>query len=264
MYWKAFNRHKKIITFLLIFWMVSVSVPAQENPTGDEVADMAYYRDDGVDRHQRMVMTLIDKNGKKKERRLEVWEKDYGDLKKRLLRFTAPASIAGTGFLNIEKEHGSDEQFLFLPELRRSRRIAASQRNARFVNTDFTYEDMERRHPGRSMHRFLKSEQTLNRNCWVIESISKNPDDSQYRNIISWVDRESYLVLKAEFYDKKGRLAKHFEVQEIKRIDGIWTATKVLMKDVLRHHSTLLTLTGVEYNRNLPDKLFTVRNLEKY
>ncbi len=264
MLWEAFCKHQQVATFLFLFGIVQVIVYAQQNPTGDEVADMAYYRDDGTDRHQQMVMTLIDKNGKQTERRLEVWEKDYGDLKKRLLRFTAPASIAGTGFLNIEKEKGSDEQFLFLPELRRSRRIAASRRNARFVNTDFTYEDMERRHPGRSMHRFFKSGQALNRDCWVIESISKNPDDSHYRNILSWVDRESSLVLKAEFYDKKGRLAKHFEVQEIRKIDGIWTATRVLMKDVLRHHSTLLTLTRVEYNRNIPDKLFTVRNLEKY
>lgn len=141
---KLFINSIMLLILLNCWYTVPKAYSQGSNPSGFAVANMAYNRDDGKDAHAWIEMTLFDKNGKQKTRKLEMWNKDYGKLNNGLIRFTSPASIEGTGFLNIEKTGQNDDQHLFLPSLRRSRRIVSSQRDGKFVNTDFTFEDMER------------------------------------------------------------------------------------------------------------------------
>ncbi|MBW1717847.1 MAG: outer membrane lipoprotein-sorting protein [Deltaproteobacteria bacterium] len=141
----------------------SPSARKDSSLSGKALAQRVYDRENGDDSLARATMELISKGGRKRVRQFTIYTKDDGPLQKTLIRFHSPADIEGTGFLSIEKEGGNTEQFLYLPALRRTRRVVSSQKARRFVNTDFTYEDMERRPVEDSDHQFGKAPESAKR-----------------------------------------------------------------------------------------------------
>lgn len=238
--------------------------PGQTNVelTGKELAQLVYDRDIGDDSCAHSVMVLISRSGKKRIRHFIIYQKDDGKLLKQLIRFTSPADIEGTGFLSFEREDKETEQFLYLPALRRTRRIVSSQKDHRFVNTDFTYEDMERRRVEDYAHTISGEEKKQGRDCWILESRPKEKTKSQYSLVKSWVAKEIYVPLFVEYHSKKGKLIKGYGVVKLKKIQGIWTEIEVVMADLEREHRTLIKVKDITYNSNLPDDTFTRRKLE--
>lgn len=230
--------------------------------TGKELAQLVYDRDIGDDSCAHSVMGLISRRGKKRIRHFIAYQKNDGKLFKQLIRFTSPADIEGTGFLSFEKEDEVTEQFLYLPALRRTRRIVSSQKDQRFVNTDFTYEDMERRRVEDYTHMISGEEKKQGRDCRILESRPKAKAKSQYSLIKSWVSQEIYVPLFVEYYSKKEKLIKQYSVAKLEKIQGIWTEIEVVMIDLYREHRTLIKVKDIKYNSNLPDDTFTRRNLE--
>ena len=184
--------------------------PGQTNVvlTGKELAQLVYDRDIGDDSCAHSVMGLISRRGKKWIRHFIAYQKDDGKLFKQLIRFTSPADIEGTGFLSFEKEDEATEQFLYLPALRRTRRIVSSQKDHRFVNTDFTYEDMERRRVEDYTHIISGEKKKQGRDCWILESRPKAKVQSQYSLVKSWVAKEIYVPLFVEYYSRNEKLIK--------------------------------------------------------
>jgi outer membrane lipoprotein-sorting protein len=230
------------------------SAQAMDGPT---LARKVHDRDDGKDSYAKVQMTLVDKRGGNEERSLVTAAKDYGDMVKSYMRFTSPPSIDGTAFLTWENDDRDDDQFLYLPELRRVRRIVSSQKDNRFVNTDYTYEDMKRRKVEEDNHQVLGSEQYNGHDCWILESVPKDGDDSQYGKRVSWVEKNSFVILKAHMYDKKGGIKKELNTGELKQIDGIWTIMESELHDRERDHRTLIKVEDVRYNTGVPDRVFT-------
>ena len=232
--------------------------------TGDEIALAVYNRDDGEDSYSEIRMVLTDKKGNERHRDLIAYNKDCGELSKNLIRFLSPADIEGTGFLSWENEEGDDTQYLYLPDLGRFRRIVSSQKDLRFVNTDFTYEDMQRRKPEKDAHAIVGEEDWEGHSCYVLEDIPKIKKSSQYSKIIRWIEKESMVPVKIELYNKKGEMFKRYTVEELEKIDGIWTEKTVLMNDLSEEHTTRMRISEIMYNRGLDDKTFTLQNLEDY
>lgn len=232
--------------------------------TGDEIARAVYNRDDGEDSYAASHMMLVDDKGNERHRDLITYEKDYGELLKGFIRFLSPADIEGTGFLSWENEEADDTQYLYLPDLGRSRRIVSSQKDLRFVNTDFTYEDMQRRKPEKDTHAIVGEETWEGHSCYVLEDVPKSKKSSQYSKIVRWIDKESMVPVKIELYNKKGEMFKKYTVEKLEKIDGIWTEREVLMDDLSEKHSTRMTITEIMYNRGLDDETFTLQNLEDY
>jgi len=229
---------------------------------GLTLARKDYNRDDGRDSYAEIRMLLIDKHGKKRMRSMITATKDFGSLSKNLIRFTLPADIKNTGFLSWENEDREDDQFLYLPALRRVRRIVSKQKSNRFVNTDYTYEDMQKRKVEKDHHRLLRNESFKEYDCWVLESIPKKPEDSQYGKRISWIIKDIFIPIKIEYYNKKNSLIKVFSGLSIKKIDGIHTVMELEMHDFKRKHRTLMKIDAIRYNRGIPDKVFTRRYLK--
>ncbi len=242
----------------------AVGAYGQGPPTGDDIARMAYHRDDGEDSYFEMDMILIDKSGNERERKIKTYSKDYGELSKDFIRFLSPADIEGTGFLSWENETGDDTQYLYLPDLGRARRIVSSQKDLRFVNTDFTYEDMERRKPAEDYHELLREEDLGGYSCYVVEYVPKEDTSSQYGKIIQWIEKNSLVPVKSEFYNKRDEVFKLLIVYELVMIDGIWTVADTVMDDFSENHKTRLITQDVIYNQGLDDEIFTLRNLEDY
>ena len=182
-------------------------------------------------------------------------------LTKSLVRFRAPADIAGVGFLQIQKAD-DDDRHLFLPELGKARRIAGNTRGSAFMGTDFTYADLDRRDL-REGTAVLKGEEALGKfPCYHLELVPKR-SDSPYARLEIWVRTDNFVPLKTVMYNRAGVLLKTLMTQELRRIEGRWFLTRSLMTDHSAGRTTELILDSVQPKTDVPDDEFTVRNLEK-
>ncbi|WP_084604828.1 outer membrane lipoprotein-sorting protein [Desulfonatronum thioautotrophicum] len=248
----------------LLLWPMALWALPPDAPTGRELAQYVHDRDVGQDSRSLVRMELISARGQSRIREMEVLTREDGPILMTFIRFTSPADISGTGFLSIEDGQGGTEQFLYLPALNRTRRIAATQKGRSFVNTDFTYEDMERRPVDDSEHAVTGSETIEGVETWILESRPKPSSDSQYSLIRLWVAKDLHVPLKINFFDQRDRHVKQYRVQRLENIQGIWTETRVIMEDLTSGHSTVLETRSIEYNVGLPESLFTQQNLENW
>jgi hypothetical protein len=230
---------------------------------GHTLAQKVYNRDDGQDFYAQIRLVLIDAQGNERPRAMVAATKDYGDLSKHFIRFTSPASIADTAFLAWENDARPDDQFLYLPALGRVRRIVSSQKNHQFMNTDFTYEDMERRKADKDVHRILRSDMYEQYDCWVLESIPKDKKDSQYDRIVSWIVKDSFVPVKVEYYDKHDKLVKKFLVHRLEKVNNIWTVMESKMHDMVNNHLTVMQILNIQYNSGIEDQIFTRRYMQQ-
>lgn len=234
---------------------------AQED--GRAIAQKIYDRDDGKTAQVRLEMLLIDKQGSERARTMVTYAKDYGKLSKRYTRFLTPASINGTGFLSWENEYRSDDQFLYLPELGRVRRVVSGQKDQSFVNSDFTYEDLEKRKVDKDTHTLLRSEPYRGSACWVLESIPRDASESQYGRIVAWVVQDLLMPAKVEYYSKNQKLIKTLLVNSFEKKDGIWTAMESVMFNQVKNHRTVLRILDISYNKSIDDRVFTEENMQR-
>ncbi len=238
--------------------------------TGKQVMQKVDNRETGSSRHALMGMDLVDSDGNVRARTLEVWSIKYNknqDLDKVVMEFQKPDSIEDTRFLQVENEKRDDDKWIYLPALGRVRRIASNQGDQAFVGSDFTYDDMDSRDVEEDKHKLIKEEKYNGYSCWVVRSIPKNLQDSQYSKRISWITKKHLVPVKVEMYDKKSEeLLKVMKVKkDIKKINGIWTPIYTVMENVQTDHSTRLYVKGnqkrlfIEYNKKISPKRFTKR-----
>lgn len=230
---------------------------------GRTVAQNVYDRDTGDSVHALVNMHLIESDGSRKGRIVEGWGAEGTEgLSNMVIVFHRPASVKGTRFLVKERENRDDDQWIYLPALKRVRRIASSEEDSSFMGTDFTYGDMQSRKVEEDNHSLLREERFGGRECYVIESVPKAPEDSQYSKRVQWVAKDIWVPLKAEFYDKQGAHLKTMVVEELEKVQGYWTTMASRMENVQTGHATEITVDKLRYNEDLKDSLFTTRFLE--
>ncbi|MBI5256433.1 MAG: outer membrane lipoprotein-sorting protein [Burkholderiales bacterium] len=179
-----------------------------------------------------------------------------------LARFLEPKDIAGTGLLSIDKADGSNEQWLYLPELDRVRRIAGDRKGGRFVGSDFYYEDLRERKPAADRHRLVGKETLNGVACEVVESTPIDADDSVYRKRLSWIDPSTALVHRVDYFERDDRSpSKRWLLGARKQVQGFWTVTDSRLSDLASGHETRLVVQQAIYDRKLPTKLFTQQAL---
>ena len=256
--------HKYLTMTLILLFLLASTTFAAAPLTADQVAQLTYDRYIGEDMQMRGTMELISKNGHIRSREFSSFRKDSNAKRKQLIRFTAPADIDGTSFLTLETDNNSNtEQHLYLPALKRTRRIVASQKGRSFVNSDFTYEDMQR-HSVEAWSYQLEGEETIfGHACYILISSPKPETDTQYSKLVSWIEKNSFIPLKTIFFENKEQQAKSYSVNAFEIIDNIATETDVVMEDLLSGHKTRLKTLGIKYNSGLKDSLFTTRALER-
>ncbi len=252
---------KRLIILLICVWFLSFSSALGKEMSAEEIAWAVYNRPVGKDSESYVRMLLIDAKGRQKERRMYVAVLDTKKVRKTFIRFLSPKDIAGTGFLALAYTNGKEEQFLYLPALRRTRRIAGSFRFHRFVNSDFTYEDLERHHPQKYLYQLLGEEIYKGSPCYLLKTWPKKRKDSAYGWWIQWITKDSFLPVKVEYYDHQGRICKRFLAFEWKKIQGYWTVMRSEMADLKKNHKTVLIVEQIRYDLGLDKKIFTRRNL---
>lgn len=206
---------------------------------------------------------LTDRRGRRRELEFLAASKQHDPpLSKSLVRFSSPPDLAGAGFLQIQRRNGDDDRYLYLPALKRSRRISGNSRSTAFMGTDFSFADLDRRDIRDGQARLLGMDKIGSSECYVLD-ITPGRADTQYSRLELWVRTDNFLPLRTKMYDKANVLLKTFDAKEIRKVDGTWYVSKSLMMNHKHNHTTLLTLVRIVANAQIPDEEFTVRALEK-
>lgn len=192
-----------------------------------------------------------------------------GVSNRRLVRFLSPSDTRNTATLLLENAQGDDEIWVYLPALKKARRLAASNKKSSFVGTDLSYGDMSGHKPADWTHRLLRNDSLGGVGVYVVESAPKTPEvaaDSGYARRISWVARDSFAALKVEFFDPAGAPLKTVESSEWKQVDAArhkWQAMQVKVSNQQTGHTTHIHIDRFEANVPVADEVFSVRSIEK-
>jgi predicted RND superfamily exporter protein len=239
--------------------------------SGDEIVQRINARDDGARMTRRLEMKLIDRRGKERVRETFGFRKYYGDEKRTVLFYESPKNVKGTGFLTFDypEPDRDDDQWLYLPALRKVRRISASDRGDYFLGTDLTYEDMKKEgklSQADYSHRKTGVEEVDGHSCYVVEHVPVNEQIAKelgYGRVVTYTDAEIWVTRKSDFWDPKGKHLKTIRVAEIREIDGIWTAHAFEVQNHKTGHRTVFSISEVDYQAPIDDDVFTERSLRR-
>jgi len=244
---KGEHKMKRIsfITALLAFTIIvsdlfmptlSFSQTAVNNwPTAKEITKRINARDEGIQVSRTLKMELINRKGKIRERVTRAFRKYFGEEKRTILFYESPKNVKDTGFLTFDYPDSKrdDDQWLYLPALRKVRRISASDRGDYFLGTDFTYEDIKKETKV-SIDDYTRNtigEETIDgHRTYIVESIPVNKKIAKelgYGRVLQWVDAEIWTVRKSEFWNVRGKSLKTIQNKEIRLVQGIWTSHRI-------------------------------------
>lgn len=239
---------------------------AADDLDGRAIMEKADKANRAQDEKDSVSMTIMSPRGEKRKRDLTTYFKaGEGDDDKLMVRFDAPADVKGTGLLTLEQGE-KDEQWLYLPDLRKSKRIAGATKSQSFMGTDFSNYDM--RTEDLKGHDYTKTgeESVDGRACYVVEGKPKNDEvaeETGYSRRVFWVDKERWVCPKVEYYDRNGKLLKVAASDGWKQFDGLWRAGRVTMENKQEGSKTIVTYAGGrEINKGMADKVFSKRELE--
>lgn len=256
---------KRVINLVLIIGLTfsMTGLVFAGSLTGSQVLDKMEEVRDTTSAQLNLSMELYNSAGNKRIRKLKSMSKDKGK-EKSLIRFLSPADVEGTGFLSIDKLDSDDEDmYLYLPAFKSIRRVSGSQKNGSFVGTDFSYNDLSILAGGNYKDDYKAIILKENDEQYILRIVPTDNDiEYKYGKLV--VRKDNWYPIKVKFYDSKGKLHKVLINHDLKKIDGYWTAQKVIMEDVQQESRTVLYLQEIAYDKPINDRVFTTRNLRRY
>ncbi len=253
--------YKNVFVISLLMVLIPFSVFAQEK-TAKQIVKKANDILNQETVFAKAKMTIVTTSGKTRELYYDSWSMGKGE--KSLIRYTAPRRIKGQAMLMLNH---ADELWSYFPKTNRTRRLASHAKKQKMQGSDFSYEDMG---SGNTFledfsHKKLKDEKKNGHNCYKIEMTVKKDVDSNYSRMISWIDKETYVIWQMDYYDEKDTnlLLKTLTQSDVEVIDGIPTPKKMNMHNHLDNTDTKQELLEVKYNTKIDTKLFTEEGLKK-
>ncbi|HKA15510.1 MAG TPA: outer membrane lipoprotein-sorting protein [Myxococcota bacterium] len=248
-----------------------VPADAEGELTARAIMDKVDARDDGDNSIEDLEMVLIDKSGAQRVRKLRAYGRDVGPDEYSILFFQAPADVERTGFLTYDYKDPArdDDQWLYLPALSRTKRIASADKSGSFMGSDFSYADMTKRPLDQYRYTLMKELDVEGQPVWQIEAVpitEQEQNETGYEKSVLFVRKDNFVVVRSVHWVKKGDRLKYFEVKKLEQIDGIWVATEMDMstrKGEETLHRTVLSAKNVRFGQPLKEDFFTVRQLEK-
>jgi outer membrane lipoprotein-sorting protein len=215
--------------------------------------------------------TLINKAGERRVRKVLGATKlrANGADNMRMTRFLSPPDIKGTVTLLLENSGKDDDMWIYLPALKKVRRLVANNKRDSFVGTDFSYGDVIGHKVEEWNHTLLREETLQGRPCYVIESVPKTDTvkaNSGYSRRVTWIDAENFVALKGETWDEAGQPFKQVQFVEVQLVDPEhkkWQAMRMEAVNVQTGHRTLIRFENFKVDAQLPEDFFTTRYMEK-
>ena len=242
--------------------LAGLSRAAEATLTGRQVMEKARNVNQPDDEITELEMHLTPKGGRTVRRNLRIeYLKGKDGLDRMLIRFSYPRRMKGTGLLTIEQKARSDDQWLYLPSFRRVRRIAADAKAERFVQSDFTYEDLQPEDTDDNTYELLRTEKVDDRLCHIVKGVPKSGSGYARREIA--VDAERWLPLRILYFRADGKCCKMQTVGGIRKHgDRFWRPDRVEMTDHERNHTTVFIIKSRAVNQGIDPDHFTERFLQ--
>ncbi len=232
---------------------------------GLAIAEEADRREEGFgDQIAVMTMTLRNRHGQESTRELRIKTlevRDDGD--KSLAVFDRPRDVQGTVLLTYSHAIGNDDQWLYLPALRRVKRISSNNKSGPFMGSEFAYEDISSQEVDKYTYRFLREEDLDGVAMFVVERIPAY-ENSGYTRQIAWIDQAEYRTQKVEFYDRRDGLLKTLIASGFEQyLDQYWRPGRMDMENHQTGKSTTLAWSGYEFKTGLRDRDFDQNSLRR-
>ena len=239
---------------------------------GREIMAKVNARDTGDRSISEMEMILIDKKGNKRVRKLKTFGLEKGKDSLSLMFFLSPADVRNTGFLTFDYDESGkdDDQWLFLPALRKTKRIAAGDKSGSFMGSDLNYSDMTSPDLNLYEYTLMKETEVKGQKVWQIKAVPKTKAEAEksgYSKSVVFIRQDNYVMIRGVRWVHKKKRNKYLDVRKLEKIDGIWISTELHVttksgKKTL--HKTILKQKNVHFNQDeVNEDLFSIRRLEK-
>lgn len=250
---------------MAIALLPSLSYAQSAEDQGLEIALAAKAYDNGfTDFTANMVMTLKNKSGKTSKRNIRIKTLEVeADGDKSLSIFDEPADVKGTAMLTFSHGLEPDDQWLYLPALKKVKRISSRNKSGPFMGSTFAFEDLSSQEVEKFSYKFLREEACAQWQCYVIERIPQYKH-SGYTRQVAWLDKEGYRLVKVDFYDRKKSLLKTLVASDFSQYLGhYWRPGKMDMVNHLTGKSTLLEWTDYQFQTGISDRDFRSQSLKR-
>ena len=251
------------ITLILTVSVMLLPASLSAEPSGMDVMTKVYKRPTGTDQEADLTMTLVNRRNARRIRKIHQFLRDFGEVEKKIMFFQSPADVRNTSFMNWSYDDGrDDDQWIYLPALRKVKRISSDSKSDYFMGSDFTYDDLGERHPNKDKHRIVRKEKLDGQLCYVVESTPKD-SDYMYSKTVTWVASDKWIGLKREFYDSSGDHLKTLRVKSYKKIKGFWIVVHSEMHNTQKDHRTVMKLENVRIDTGVNKSRFSERMMKR-
>lgn len=263
----VFGMISRLVPPLLVLAMgcASVSPGYADSVRGLEIAKTMRDRDNGFGNYTaEMEMVLISTAGKERVRRLRVKTLEVeGDGDKSVAVFDLPADVKGTAFLTHTHIKSPDDQWLYLPSLKRVKRIASANKKAPFMGSEFSYEDLVSFEVEKYTYKYLRDEVIDDRPSFVIERYPIDKHSGYSRQVV-WVDQDLYVETKIDYYDRRKEKLKTLLTSGFKQfLDRYWRATEMRMRNHQSERTSVLRWSNYRFRQNLGEQDFRPSSLKR-
>jgi hypothetical protein len=249
--------------------LVISSIAVFADPRADEIIKAMLDQKSPSDMTSVSTMTITDRSGVVKTRKMRQVSKETAEGTKAFVEFVEPADVNGTKFLTISKRGADSDQRMYLPALKKIRKISSSSKDGDFLGSDLNYFDMEKRYFEDGTYTMLGENETLDRpglddkKFAKIQTVFKDPD-CPYSKTISWIDASSGIAYKTECYDKKdGALLKSITIDEVRTVKGYTFMTKSTFVNNKKGSKTVTSLEDITVDTGIKDSAVSLKRLEQ-
>ncbi|MBT3250180.1 MAG: outer membrane lipoprotein-sorting protein, partial [Candidatus Marinimicrobia bacterium] len=242
----------KILKSILTIFMLISGMTFAQDLSGLDVIQKVYDRPTGNDMTGNLIMTIENSRGNQRVREIKQFVKSVKNGEKKIMFFLSPADVKNTSFMtwSYDDASKSDDQWIYLPALKKVKRISSDSKGDYFMGSDFTYDDLGDRHPMDDTHTILREEVLNGKETIVIESVPKD-EEYMYARTVTWVIKDSWIGLKKEFYDEDDDLLKILTVEQEKSFGDVIILTKVKMHNMQKNQFTIMEFSDVQIDKGI-------------
>lgn len=242
-----------------------VASATTDPPSGDEVARQIEGQAESATSVHTLAIRLVERDGTARERTARLLRKRAAGATSTLFVFDSPPNIAGTALLIVDRDDPAreDDRWLYLPGMRKTRRISAGERGKAFFGTDFTYDQIRNEGRLRTGEYSMVTQGFDTKDGKPCVTVAARPrtreiaDELGYASVVACVETTSWMPIELRMLDAGDKVTKTITLDDLRLIDGYWSAFRREARDERSGHVTIVTTTSVEYGVELPDALFS-------
>jgi len=261
----------KNIALLITGTIFCIQLSAQSGLTANEIIEKSREASKISGMEVLSTLKIFDNKGRERTRETSMASRlfDKGETEKRIIRFRSPADVEGTGMLIFDYKEQNDDMWIYMPALRKTRRIVSTERSKSFMGSEFSNADMSAPNMDNFNSHLTGTESIDDTDCWKLELIPVNDevaDEFGFSKKITWIGKEDYVTRKAEYYDLDGELLTVLKASGIRNIDPAarkYLATRMEMDNIQSGRKSVFIMDKIQFNPQVSEDYFTISYLER-